>query len=201
MKTHEKQLSAFYLLAPLVLSVYGTQVCPFVEGLGFTRLSPSIAVIFLTIFLVRRPLVEHFVKTPLAGLKLELFMWVTAGLILTIFHTLTYQYPLGSGLKIAIGCLAVGLPIASLYGLRLERDEIQQAQDAQTRTHPSGPSRSIPTHLYRFVLLSQLLLAAVIILLILKDLDHLNGAQEGDIKPLVLMVASEVIGPSSFYSR
>ena len=121
-------------------------------------------------------------------------MWVTAGLVLTIFHTLTYQFPLGSGLKIAIGCLAVGLPIASLYGLRLERDEIQQAQDAQTRTHPSGPSRSIPTHLYRFVLLSQLLLAAVIILLILKDLDHLNGAQEGDIKPLVLMVASEVIG-------
>ena len=100
---------------------------------------------------------------------------------------------MASGLKVIVGCISLGLPAASYYGLRLERDEILKAQDVEQRVHPQGPRRSIPTHLYRFVLISQLSLALVILLLVFKDLNHLENTTPADMRSVLVLVAIEIV--------
>ena len=91
-----------------------------------------------------------------------------------------------------MGCLSLGLP-PPLITVRVEQDEILRAQDAQQRAHPQGPRRSIPTYLYRLVLISQLFLALVILLLVFKDLHYLGSVNPADVNSVLTSIAIEIV--------
>ena len=184
MVSHQAKIGSLYAFAAILLSVYGTEVCPYVEGLGLVGVSPVFALSFLVAAAIRPTIMGKFASNPSSGLKLELMLWTLVGLFLSVFNLVVHEFPLASGLKVTVGCIALGLPVACYYGLKLEGDEILLAQSQPHRARPDGPSRSIPTHLYRFLVLSQVLLAAVIVLLFFKDLSHIENAQNDDLKAL-----------------
>ena len=194
MKLHTPPMAAAYLFAAILLSIYGTEVCPYIDGVGLLYTLPTFTAAFGLCFMIRRHIFGQKRHTPTTALKLELSLWVLAAGLVYLINSILYGFPLGSGLKVLTGHIALGLPVACFYGLRIEADEIHLAKLNQHRVHPSGPSRSIPTHLYRFVFGSQIFLGLVTLLLVVKDLDHLTQATAEDMEALVFNISIEVIG-------
>lgn len=193
MRTHSTHIGIYYLLAASLLSLYGTEVCPLVEGIGVGGVLPIFVLAFGLVFVFRSFAFPKYKNNPSTGVRREFLLWVFVAVFVGTANALIFDVALGSAPKIALGCLALGLPLSSYYGLLLERDDILRAREADVRTHPQGPKRSIPTHVYQSNLLSQMLLALVVGLLILKDFGYLNRLNVDDINALLNHAAFEIL--------
>jgi adenylate cyclase len=191
---HASAVALSYGLALFVLTVYGVEVCPFIEGLGYTGLFPVLCGGFAIGFAVRSWLSTIGVMTPLRALYVELAGWVLAGVGVTLYDTVVLGFPLGSGAKVIVGCLALGLPMSSYIALLVEHSMIVDAQSSGARMPPSGPAWSISSRLYRFVLASQVLLAIVLVLLVAKDFVYVVEEMEAGRRPAFMAVAVEIGG-------
>ena len=185
---------AGYALSVAVLSLYGVEVCPYIEGLGYLGVFPILVGTFALAFIGRTLARMRVQSSPLSVLRIELLAWAAAGLGLTFFDTLVLGFPLGSGIKVLVGCLALGFPLSTHQALLVERDLILEARADTQRRSPTGPERSIPGRLYRFVLLSQLLLVAVLLLLVSKDFHYVADAIAAGESPAFGAIAVEIGG-------
>lgn len=164
------QVATAHLSAALILGIYGVEVCPFIDGLGYLGVLPVMLGAAACALGLRFFVVNDTWDHPERVFFLELSGWFFAALLVTGYNVFVHSFPLGSGLKVSVGYLALGLPLSLYAGLLAERDLILSVQASSDRLNPSGPKRSIPTRLNRVVILSQCLLAGVIALLIAKDL-------------------------------
>jgi len=172
MSHHAHIVALSYGFALFVLGIYGVEVCPYIEGVGYVGILPVFAGSFGIAFVFRNLALRKASVLPLRVLATDLLAWLFAGLLVALFDVLILGFPLGSGAKVMVGCVALGLPLSSYVSLLVERDVILEAQNSGERLPPRGPAWSISTRLYRFVLASQVLLVSVLVLLLAKDLSY-----------------------------
>ena len=114
-----------YAVACALLGLYGTQVCPFIDSLPFASLALPIAFVFVCLLLARaiadKWLQTRSFRTQVKDqFKADLLLFVTGGLVLSVFNFLAYDFPAGSGFKVITGMAMLGFFAACDLGLRKE---------------------------------------------------------------------------------
>jgi len=159
----------WYLAAVLLLTVYGIEVCPYLEGLGALSLAGTLGAIFAYTFVLRGGLYRLL---PLAEqarswhhLKLELALWAASGVLVTVWNTFWFEFPPESGMKVLVGTLTIGLFASTDQALRVENDEVRRvaAQEVVAFAVP-GRYMSIAT---RFLIFIGFCLGFVVLVLLL----------------------------------
>jgi HD-GYP domain-containing protein (c-di-GMP phosphodiesterase class II) len=170
-----------YLSAIVILSAYGVQVCPFLESLTPFQLSAPIAVALLIQYALSRLLWAAWVeRAPYRhqtrnALAVELGLFVLSGVALTAFNSVVYGFPVGSGLKVIVGLLALGFFAA--VDLALEQERILIEHFARTGQQIELDKKYFPVSakLGAFAAVSVALVVAVVFLVIAKDLEWLKN--------------------------
>ena len=193
MQSHALPLTLYYATSAVFLSLYGTQVCTFHSGVGLLAVLPIYVAAFGIAFLARTFLFSREAKEPSSGAAGEFKLWIFVSIFVTSINHLVFDFPFGTAPKVLIGCLALGLPASTLYGLLLERDQIHQAQHITKRMFPLGTPKSIPIHVYKSTLIAQVLLASVILLLLIKDLGDVRSLSGDDMTSFVRHLGLEII--------
>lgn len=174
--------SLFYLLCTGLLSVYGTEVCPFIESLAPGQLVSILAVALSLGFALRWLLIgrlrlqeaarpgEVDLGRPWHYLRVDFCSWIAIGLLVTIWNTLNYAFPPGSGLKVVLACATLGMFTSTSLALDVERDLVRRlSADAGINVFKRGRFLSISTKFLGFIALCVGLIAVVLLLLIYKD--------------------------------
>ncbi len=122
-----------YVLAVAALTVYGVQVCPFLESLPGATLAGVIFAGFALALALRFPLQNRLVlaapPTGRAGRQfaLDLGLCLAAGLGVAVFDRLAFGFPWLSGVKLLVGCLVLGYFLGLDLALARERQVILSA--------------------------------------------------------------------------
>jgi len=194
MPKHSTGVLLSYAVAAAVLSIYGVEVCPFIEGLGYGRVLPVFIGGFAMAFAARWLLIGKADGAPDRVMSVELLCWAISGLVVTAIDTLAFGFPVGSGAKVMVGTLAIAVPAATYQGLLVEYDVVLEAQRRTRRLSPAGPELRLSTRLYTFVVASQVLLAGVLVLLVAKDFQYVAMTLQQGREPEFLLVAIEIGG-------
>jgi response regulator RpfG family c-di-GMP phosphodiesterase len=115
-----------YITAAILLTIYGGQVCPFIETLPFMVLGMVVSSWLLFFFMIRISFTGIVVENsslldqPRQEFLLEITVFGAAGLAMAFFNMAMYDFPFGSGLKLFVGCLTLGFFTA--VDLALARD-------------------------------------------------------------------------------
>ncbi len=173
----------YYLFILTALVFYGVEVCPYLEGLsntsGFFILTGTFGIFFLNAYIIRYIILMNILKnTPLIHqsrkqLYLEGSLFIAIGLGITIFDTLVFKFPLGSGLKVLVGCMALGL--FATIDIVLERERVILSSAVQSGEKLGSTDRfiSLPRKFMTVTVLVMVLIIVVLILLIVKDFEWL----------------------------
>lgn len=174
--------SIFYLLCTGLLSIYGTEVCPFLESLAPGQLVSILAVALTLGFALRWLLIgrlrmqeaarpdEVDLGRPWHYLRVDFCSWIAIGLLVTIWNTLNYAFPPGSGLKVVLACATLGMFTSASLALDVEHEIIRcLAEDTGMNVLKRGRFLSISTKFLGFIALCVGLIAVVLLLLIYKD--------------------------------
>ena len=168
-----------FLFAAAILSVYGIQVCPFIETLNPIQIVTPIVSVFLFQYLM----VSLVMHKKIANLPLEmqsrgvflgeLLLFLVSGFIITVFNMLVYQFPFGSGMKLVVGFFGFGLFCAVDMSLEQERKLAKRFKVTGESFDLDARFFSQPNKLFIFVTLASSLMAGVFFLVVSKDLDWL----------------------------
>ncbi len=109
-----KRAITYYLLTPLILAVYGGEVCPFLESLSFSTLLTILLCGFIATYVLRHLTLSNIAqKAKLSGVqkgrfRTEFILFLASGTTLTVYNYICYGFPLLSGLKLITGCATIG---------------------------------------------------------------------------------------------
>ncbi len=172
-----KLVTLHYLSAAIIVSIYGVQVCPFLESLTWGQLVLPILAAFALQFSLQQVLWPHLVGQADFELQsrrafaLVLGLFLFSGLGLSLFNQWFYQFPLGSGAKLTVGLLGLGLFCAVDISLAEERRLHRRFAHTGETLNPERHFFSQPKKLALLALALALCMAGVFFLLIVKDLD------------------------------
>ena len=116
-----------YIFCIIIMTLYGGQVCPFLEKLGILDWAFLLLVFFGQAFLVRAWLVERFIEDAPFTVQvrrqfiLDFTLFAAVGTALTVYNLIVHEFPAGSGAKVILGCLPLGLFTAADTALARER--------------------------------------------------------------------------------
>ena len=164
-----------YIFSVVVLSIYGGEVCPFIDKIELYEWILEVFIVYGVAFCLRivilssifkRASYENLVRSQFT---LDSILFISAALVITIYNTVLYDFPVGSGLKIMLASISLGFFAANDLALERER----QLWDFLNK---SGKELSIKEKYFpltkRFALfasLSIVLMVAIIFLLITRD--------------------------------
>ena len=132
-----------YALAAVIIPFYGISVCPFIEGLDPIWTAAPIVVLLATQFLLRRPLWNLLVapraieKQSKGTFTLELGLFLASAVLLTLFNTVAFGFPVGSGLKVMVGIGGLGFFAAIDITLMGERALLKRLKEECEGVAPS----------------------------------------------------------------
>lgn len=166
--------SIHYILAFIVLSTYGSRVCPFLDSLTFSQLVFPIFIAFFIALLFRLKLQKSIDKLSLekqikTQFFLELKIFFLTGFLLATFNTVYYDFPPESGLKVIFGSVILGIFIGLDQALIREKTTIKKCIEKDVNIHVSS-FLSIPS---KFMYMSILMLGTItgiLMMTITKDL-------------------------------
>jgi adenylate cyclase len=168
------------LIAVLLLTVYGTQVCPYLDGLGLPYVCLNLAVAFLLSWSigtwVERTYIDRgaAVRRSFRVYLLTLARYAATGVALAAYDTAFLDFALGSGVKLVVGTLALGHFLGVDLALAKERavmDELQR--EGRTLSAIEQP-RSFVRRLVGFALGAVVTTAVIAILLLVRDVEYLG---------------------------
>ena len=192
----QTRAAGHYALLFGIYSLYGYQVCPFLDQLSWYQLLTPVAVT-LAIQWTLRPVLRGFAsRKPLSGQMKFLFwsdfaLFIAGGVALAYFNLFVHGFPLESGGKILIAFLGIGFYIA--MDLALVRDRRLGEILAEGEEHFPLDENYLPFR-YKFASFSvaNLFVVAVISsLLIFKDL-HWIAAERPDLDWAAIIIMGEV---------
>ena len=186
--------SGLYALASIfLLTYYGIEVCPFLEQLTPAELGGALTValacsfvlkILIFRYLDRKEAATHRevnTQKPWRYLLIDLSAWALAGLLVTIWNTLRYDFPVPSGLKVVLGTITLGIFSATAFALDEERDLIVKiAETENLEGVRTGRFLSVSTKFLVFISTSLVVITGIILLLIYKDFDYVIHALSHD---------------------
>ncbi len=188
-----------YFFAALTLSIYGGQVCPFIDSLSFIDWMIEMALIFGGAFLLRQPLWRRFVfSVPLEerlprAIRTEWGIFITAGIVITIFDLFAYQFPIGSGIKIVVACVGLGLFAAI---------DMELAEERRLYNELTSSGGSIPSTDRYMPLTSRFTIATIVVvtvataavtLVVVRDMEWLGGLSAEEVLASRWAVAAEIV--------
>lgn len=168
-----------YAIAMIIIPLYGTQVCPFIEGLSALWVIAPVVVVLLLQYglgallwpaLVHRQALGNQVRM---AFVLELSLFAGAGVMLTLFNTLMFDFPLVSGLKVMFGIVGLGFFAAIDLALEHERGLAEYVLTHEQAIDPAQNYFPLTSKMALFASASVLLIVGVFVLLVMKDLDWL----------------------------
>lgn len=167
--------TSHYLFSIIVLIFYGGQVCPFIDTLSISSWALSLVVIFTIAYIARPLLVGLFVlKSPLnrqvrRQFLLEMSLFFSSGFIISIYNHLFFDFPLGSGAKITLGCLTLGFFAAADIALERERAMHKMISVSGGITF-TGKTLSLTGRFALMSCITVLFMSAIIFLVVSRDL-------------------------------
>lgn len=117
----------YYVASVGLLSLFGCEVCPYIESLGRFTLAGLFTLFFGIAFVARWPLEKKLVLSapPLEQVRrqflLDLGSFVAIGVALTLWDRIIYGFPVTSGMKALLGAATIGLFFATDSALARER--------------------------------------------------------------------------------
>ncbi len=179
------QLTGHTIAAWLLLSIYGIQVCPFLESLTPLQVVVPITVALVLVAAIRAKLRPQWILDADVTLQvrrtltMDLTLFVAAGSLLAAFNTLVFGFPIGSGLKVVLGFLTLGffaaIDMALGHEYRLARYFQQQGLSIQEE----GGYVPLAAKFSTFAAISIILTTGIFYLIIIKDLDWLIQLDSG----------------------
>ncbi len=167
-----------YLLAMVLFSIYGIQVCPFLESLTALQLLLPILMTFVLQWLCRQRLAGRIGQLALKDqvrrqFGIDLGLFIAGGIGLGGWNLLVYQFPLESAGKVIVGMLLLGFMIAC--DLALHREHMIARQLARSGRHmiPDDSPFPLSRKFSLFASVCALFVVGVVFLVINKDLEWL----------------------------
>ena len=184
MTQQSPRASLHYLATLAIMGLYGIQVCPFIETLSIVELAPPLASFIVLQYILHYTLSRRMIdpapyKTQVALIfQVEWLLFLLCGMLITVYNTAVFSFPIISGLKMILGLGALGFFVATDLALERER---QLAEHIHQQGISLTPDRRFFTLINKFTLFAStatLFLVCIFFLLINKDLEWLaNGAQ------------------------
>ncbi|MBF0471333.1 MAG: HD domain-containing protein [Gammaproteobacteria bacterium] len=184
MNSLNRRVQLHYLLTVAIMAIYGIQVCPFIEGLSPLQLGTPLVLIVILQYLLHRMLwgrgvvAQPLVRQSVAALRLQLLLFLFSGGVLTVSNALVYDFPLGSGLKMILGFIALGFFAALDIALACERQVAETVRQQQLTIDPQRHYFPLVRKFALFAMVTLTLLTGVLFLVVSKDLVWL--AQVGE---------------------
>jgi adenylate cyclase len=173
------QAAVAYVMAVLLLTIYGAEVCPFLEQLTYWQMLGILAGAYAIAFAIRVPVffglevharrlgADHLYRLPWRLLWADLAIWAFAGLLVTAWNALHYDFPVPSGLKIVLGSLTLGIFSSGYHALAVEADLLSAADSLPVAL--GSRFFSISSKFMAFFSASVVVVSGVILLLVYKD--------------------------------
>ena len=187
-----------YFLTVVILSFYGGQVCPYIEGLDVDYWVLVLGSFFGTALFLRHMMMRGFLprtdyfRMPGKQFFFELTIFLATGLAITLFNMSMHDFPFESGMKIIVGTLSLGF--FSAGDLALERERIIYGYFRESGLSIVPAKRYFPLT-RKFLILSIALISmitAVIFLVISKDLEWIGEMGHSDPGRAQLAVLGEL---------
>ena len=192
------RMPVHYSLSCALFVLYGTQVCPFLDSLRFHELTIPILLTFLSLYGVRTLLTGWLKSRDLrtqvkTQFKADLAIFLFAGIALSTYNHVVYDFPWGSGLKVIVGMTVTGFFIASDLGLRREHTlAIELSQSGQNIEIDQTPY-PLTKKFNWFASICAAIFGVVVSLVVAKDLvwlSELSNAEE--LQRAAFIVSAEV---------
>ncbi len=167
---------SYFTICTLTLSVYGTQVCPYIDSLDNSlvflifSIGFGIAVLIKLIFepyLVDKALPIH---RPSNQFKFDFSLYILVGIFITAFNFIFLQFPVGSGIKVIMGCLTLGAFASLDNALFRERHAFQEAAPTKGDTEKIFPMTQKLSLVFG---LMGVLTVIVVALVVINDMDFM----------------------------
>lgn len=193
-----------YLTTLVVIPIYGIQVCPFIESLQPVQVIIPVSVALAIQFTLRGLLIQRVVEAaPLESrvnraFWLELLLFITTAIALMFYNTWMYAFPLVSGLKVFVGIAGLGFFAAVDLALSEEMRVADAVEAGNGYITPGDKPFSMTRRVAMFASVSIIVLIAVFMLLVIKDLDWivevgatipLQEAQTSILKEFIFVLA------------
>ena len=168
-----------YIIGLVLLTIYGGQVCPFLESLTLFQLVFPILAVFSVQFLVLHLWLEPgisarpFQRQSRLFFVSELTAFIVGGISVTIFNTIVYGFPLGSGAKLLLAMGLMGFFGAVDISLFHEWHLGRFFEARGINISPEERFLSQPKKLLLFASCSAIFLVGIVFLVINKDLEWL----------------------------
>ncbi|MGY5450072.1 HD-GYP domain-containing protein [Agarivorans sp. MS3-6] len=167
-----------WLVAMLLFSIYGVQVCPFLESQTIFQLLFPIVISFVATFVLRALFMYKIKRQALkqqvsAQFRLDFIMFILAGVMVVIYNTSFFDPPWESNLKVLLGLTALGFYVACDLALSKENTIAHQLSERDEHLPIDEQALPVSKKFSLFAAISALVLALVIFLVINKDLDWL----------------------------
>ncbi len=178
---------AISLVGFLFMIYYSNHVCEYFHELSIIRTSLLIGVPLTLIMLVRTWFIKWVFNTLLVTFNsrkrsyymhvFDLTIWAVVALLLSTYNTTVLIFPIGSGLKILIGYLCIGLFSTVILGLDIAYNRVH-LHDRSSDVQKSRRYISLSKRLQYFVFYSS---TCIMILLILLMRQSLTTSEKIDI--------------------
>ncbi|PKM42199.1 MAG: hypothetical protein CVV05_19315 [Gammaproteobacteria bacterium HGW-Gammaproteobacteria-1] len=185
-----------YALAAIALTIYGGQVCPFLETLTPAQLLGPILTMLALQYLVHRGWqrrIEQRVPLKYQAQRVfqsELALFFTSGAILMLFNRIVFDFPLESGLKVVLGLSVLGYFIAIDLALERERAIAAMLRAQGIHIEPDTEFMPLTRKVAWFASISVVAILSIVFLVINKDLDWLVDSRQevtlGDARRAIL---------------
>jgi adenylate cyclase len=181
------------------MTVYGGEVCPFIDSLTLLDWGRTLLIFFSILFVVRYWVIQNMVlKKPLVlqprvQMVAEFWLFIAAGIAIGLYNNFVYDFPpFASGGKVSVGMITLGSFLAIDMALFREREVILEARVTGQRFSPSKGFKSLTKKFTLFALLVLTFVAVVIMLVISKDVYWIAMSEGKDLAGIKLTLAFEI---------
>lgn len=194
------RVTAYYLFSLTVMTLYGGQVCPFIDTLTLIDWGKTLLIFFTILYVVRYQVVKRLVLTkplmeqPRWQMITEFWLFIAAGLAIALYNHFVYVFPpIGSGGKVGVGMFTLGSFLAIDMALLRERVVIEEAQRSGERFSPTRGFRSLTKKFTIFAVLVLSFVSVVIMLVISKDINWISMTGGEDLKGTQMTITFEIL--------
>ncbi|MCF7823154.1 MAG: hypothetical protein K9N35_03190 [Candidatus Marinimicrobia bacterium] len=182
------------------MTIYGGQVCPFIDTLTVFEWGKTLSAFFLILFVVRHQLIKKFVYSkpamhqPRQQMVFEFCLFIIAGMAIATYNHFVYVFPpIGSGGKVTVGMFTLGSFLAMDMALLRERLILQEAKAHGERLAPVKEFSSLIKKFTIFAILVLSFVSVVILLVISKDIYWISMAEMEDLDDVRRTISFEVL--------
>lgn len=171
-----QKLAVHYLMAFFVITLYGGQVCPFIESLTLIAWASETVVIFSLTFAVNALFLRRVLKDGPVGksdlvMKSNFVIFLLGGMAAWAYNCLVHGFPIESGLKLIVGWLTIAFFISLDTALTNRQEVIHYLAKTGQHLKISDSYASLTQKFITFAVLMIFFVLGSTFLVVVKDLD------------------------------